>query len=236
MSRYVIRVWGKSFLGRYVINKEEKGAHVLADYKRAAIFNSLKEAKTVWKENKAFLKDWDSCHRAPKAEFLEAPSKGLALQDGEVELFCGISENPFDDKEYCWERKAVKEITPQEALTLLANFQPEIYKDQPTFYFWEDDVHDGQWSPLYGYMFHSKKYITVNLVGAFYARSCAGVGRIIDSNYLMPITWKGELRWCNLGTLRGLIKEEGLKLEEVKPAFETSLDVEKFMNELKKGL
>lgn len=146
------------------------------------------------------------------------------------------------------EKLAIKELTPKEALRELADFEPdpEHYKEHLRLYFWDTwenqrncptgGFYDGGFSSMYGYDHETKKFITENLVGAYYHKDHAASYRIIDSGYRMPVYLDGKFCWANKRCLRDWIKYDGGKLEDITPAFKTSLNVDKFMENLKNEL
>ena len=248
MSRYAIRVEGKSFISRNAVFPfdEQFGHSPLTNYVKTPLFNSLEEAKKAWKEKgKAAVKKWDPKIKISEVEFLEAPSKGLPLKEGEIELFSGIEDNPYG-KYPTWDRFAIKEIGPKEALELLANFNPspDHYRYQPRLYFWDNKdkewgtggFYDSWWGDLYGYDYETRRFITTNYSECYFHKEHAGAVRTIDSSYQIPLYLDDKLGWYNLGTLRNMIKYEGLDIDRVKPAFETSLDVDDFIKKLKEEL
>ena len=250
MKRYVVKFSDESFLGKRAIGVEDHTERYgyISNLNDACIFKSLKEAKSAWAKNKKMYKETYHID-IKKVSFEEVPSKGLDLEDEEKELFGGVC-SPFDKDYTTWERYAVKELTATEALHKLSDFVPdhENYKDHLTLYFWDtyDDNNgygfphggfsDGGFKPLYGYNHENSKFISENLVGAWQYKDHAGSYRVIDSGYRIPMNIDGKLRWCNIGFLSGWIRHEGHKIEEVKPAFETSIDLEKFMKELEKSI
>lgn len=239
MKRYVVKLAKNVYLGGSVY-------HSTRDINRAVIFNSKKEAKEAWSKYKKDLKNaWHYNYKDMSIK--ELPSKGLKLEQGEVEFFGG-AECLFDNEYNGWERYALKELNPSDALRKLADFKPdpENYKTHLRLYFWDDESNDrhrttggfleGEFSSLYGYDHESRKFITENLVGAYYHKDHAASYRIIDSGSYLPIYIDNELAWCNVSFFIDWIKYDGHTLDEIKPAFETSIDFDKFMERVKAGL
>ena len=52
----------------------------------------------------------------------------------------------------------------------------------------------------------------------------------------MPVYIDGKLSWVTKNYLHDWVKYEGGKLEDITPAFKTSLNVDKFMESLKNEL
>ena len=244
MKRSVVKLNDRDFLGRKAINLDDcsEGSCYIGNINEACIFNSLKEAKSVWAKNKKRYKQ--SFRIDTKGvSFEELPSKGLDIKEDERELFIG-----FDTKFNTWDRYAVKEISGSEALHKLADFvpSPEGYSKHMSLYFW-DTYENGSWGPnggfnkggfssLYGFDHENNNFISENLVGTWQYKEHAGAYRLVDSGYRVPIYIDGKLSWCNKGFFREWIKEEGHKIEEIKPAFETSIDLDNFIKELKESL
>lgn len=223
-----------------------KGIGILTGVNEALKFDSLSEAQKNLDEIVKTVQKWNPRWDVSDPKILEIPTKGLELEENEIELFTGC--NYLFDKEFQgWDRYAVKEISVQDALTKLAEFKPDFdhYDYQPYFYFWNDlqldpcrdGFYDGSFKPLYGYQFKIKKFLSENLVSGFYDYSHCGNYRIIDSGYLMPFVRKdGSLRWINTAGAEKYIREYDYSLEDIKPAFESSLDIDAFMKKLEEKL
>lgn len=247
MNRYVIQDNKGFFLGEKAWNPEAS----LETYQRskdinnAFIFGALCTAERAFKEIdrdfKKFLKE-----KKLSVSFKPIYFSGLSANDDETEMFID-TDPPFIGNKY-WQRIALKELTPSEALHKLADFTPtpEKYREHLELYFWDTwmyhnnwpcgGIYDGQFSSLYGYDHGSKKFITENYGGAYYHLDHAASWRILDSGYLMPVTLNGKSFWANQEMLYEYIKYEGGKLEDIKPAFKTSIDLDNFMSELEKKL
>ena len=57
-----------------------------------------------------------------------------------------------------------------------------------------------------------------------------------NDGYRMPVYIDGKLSWVTKNYLHDWVKYEGGKLEDITPAFKTSLNVDKFMESLKNEL
>lgn len=251
MKEYVIRIGKDGYVGKRAVDKDcsREFGYFARKLDTAARFKTLKDAHSVWTANKKSLKEIRKIDlKEMSIELL--PSKGLPLEANEVEMYCGV-DDPFDkDGHRYWEKYAVKEISAKEALNMLADFvpDPENYKDRLTLYFWDtyDDkngygiphggFYEGQFSSMYGYDHKGSTFITENLGGYYYHQDHAGSYRLVDSGYLLPVEKDGKIRWVTAGLMADWIKYDGGKIEDIKPAFETSLKLEDFIASVNKHL
>lgn len=250
MNKYVIKSTKKDetyYIAKRTFDKSlsEEFHYVSSDINEAVQFETRKEAKEAYDKVSEYLK---KCWGIVKSNVTikPIPENGLKLEDNETSLFVGNVKKPLED-EY-WEKLAIKELTPKEALRELADFEPdpEHYKEHLRLYFWDTwenhrnwptgGFYDGGFSSMYGYDHEVKKFITENLVGAYYHKDHAASYRIVDSGYRMPVYLDGKLCWANKRCLIDWIKYDGGKLEDITPAFKTSLNVDEFMENLKKEL
>lgn len=250
MNKYVIKSTKKEktyYIAKRTFDKSlsEEFHCISSDINEAVQFETRNEAKEAYNKVSDYLKkNWGIVKS--NVAIKPIPENGFKLFDDEIPLFVGNVSEPFKDK--YWDKFALKELTPQEALRKLSDFEPnpESYEKHLRLYFWDTwEVHrnwptgrfyDGGFSSMYGYDHEIKKFITENLVGAYYHKDHAASYRIVDSGYRMPIYFDGKLCWATKRVLLDWIKYEGGKLESIKPAFETSLNVDEFMESLKKEL
>jgi hypothetical protein len=243
MNKYVIKSTKKDktyYIAKRTFDKSlsEEFHCISSDINEAVQFETRKEAKEAYDKVSEYLK---KCWGIVKSNVTikPVPENGLKLEDNETSLFVGNVNKPLEDK--YWEKLAIKELTPKEALRELADFEPdpEHYKEHLRLYFWDTwenhrnwptgGFYDGGFSSMYGYDHEVKKFITENLVGAYYHKDHAASYRIIDSGYLLPVEKNGKIRWVNAGSTADWIKYDGGKIEDIKPAFETSLKLEDFI-------
>jgi hypothetical protein len=250
MNKYVIKSTKKEetyYIAKRTFDKSlsDEFHYVSSDINEAVQFETRKEAKEAYDKVSEYLK---RCWGIVKSNVTikPVPENGLKLEDNETSLFVGNVKKPLEDN--YWEKLAIKELTPKEALRELADFEPdpEHYKEHLRLYFWDTwenhrnwptgGFYDGGFSSMYGYDHEVKKFITENLVGAYYHKDHAASYRIVDSGYLLPVEKNGKIRWINASSTADWIKYDGGKIEDIKPAFETSLKLEDFIASVNKHL
>ena len=250
MNKYVIKST-KNEKTRYIARRafdetlSEEFHCISSDINEAVQFETRKEAKEAYDKISENLKKYWGIVKS-SVTIKPIPENGLKLKDDEIPLFVGNVSEPLED-DY-WEKVAIKELTPKEALRELADFEPdsEHYKEHLNLYFWDTwenhrnwptgGFYDGSFSYMYGYDHKVKKFITENLARAYYHKDHAASYRIVDSGYRMPVYIDGKLSWVTKNYLHDWVKYEGGKLEDITPAFKTSLNVDKFMESLKNEL
>lgn len=250
MNKYVIKSTKKEetyYIAKRTFDKNlsDEFHCISSNINEAVQFETRKEAKEAYDKVSEYLKKYWGIVKS-NVTIKPIPENGLKLENGEIPLFVGNVSRPLED-DY-WEKLAIKELTPKEALSKLADFEPdpEHYKEHLRLYFWDTwenhrnwptgGFYDGGLSSMYGYDHEIKKFITENLVGAYYHKDHAASYRIVDSGYRMPVYLDGKLCWANKRCLRDWVKYDGGKLEDITPAFKTSLNVDEFMENLKKEL
>lgn len=206
---------------------EPEGKYLLTQkVEYASVFKSIKGAQRVI-ERKSFL-EWSMSK--PKYEIVEVPSKRLELEPDERIVFFNDGSMFNKEKLGIWEQVAVKEIDYIEATELFAKSMPT--KGNPTFYCWEENFFcDGSIKTLYGICAENgNKFIVNHLMGGFMTVPHCGKYRVVNSGYRMPVKmYSGEIQWVNPREYFDLIKNGPLEKKDVKPAFETDLNLEAFL-------
>lgn len=215
------------------LQEEEKTYRLTTRPEYATIYLSEEEAqKTIDK-----LSFQDYLKRHSDCEIAEMPSKRLELEpDERIVFFAGVGRLPGKDKGLdSWEQLAVKEISCKEAAKALS-LSMEAYCN-PVLYCWDVNFYDGSLKTLYGVApEYNEKFIVNHLMGGFTTILHCGQQRVINSGYRMPVRLpSGELRWVNSRGYVDLINE-GMKREELVPAYETNLDLEAFYDRVNEAM